>query len=96
MQYLLGEVRELCEAYMVKGNAHQGNIGIAKKSGDYTPLKNTIEDELADIFIIALGICGYYNVDILWWVKQKMAYNATRTDKKHLENIRGNNGKKTI
>lgn len=41
-------------------------------------IKNTFEDELADVIIRTLDICGYLNIDIERSVLAKMRYNKTR------------------
>lgn len=47
-----------------------------------TYIKNSFEDELADIIIRTLDICGYLNIDIERSVLAKIKYNKTR-DKLH-------------
>jgi len=44
-------------------------------------IKNTFEDELADVLIRVLDLCGYKGIDIESHVKAKMRYNATRPHK---------------
>lgn len=41
-------------------------------------IKNTFEDELADVIIRTLDICGYLNIDIERSVLAKMKYNKIR------------------
>lgn len=41
-------------------------------------IKNTFEDELADVIIRTLDICGYLDIDIERNVFAKMEYNKTR------------------
>ena len=41
-------------------------------------IKNTFEDELADVIIRTLSICGYLNIDIERSVLTKIKYNKTR------------------
>lgn len=41
-------------------------------------IKNTFEDELADVIIRTLSICGYLGIDIERNVLAKMKYNKTR------------------
>lgn len=45
-------------------------------------MKNTVEDELADILLRVFDTAGYLGIDIDWHVNEKMKYNATR-GKKH-------------
>jgi hypothetical protein len=47
-----------------------------------TYIKNSFEDELADVIIRTLDICGYLNIDIERSVLAKIKYNKTR-DKLH-------------
>ena len=41
-------------------------------------IKDTFEDEIADVFIRLFDLCGYLNIDIEKHIKLKMAYNKTR------------------
>ena len=41
-------------------------------------IKNSFEDELADVIIRVLDICGYLDIDIERNVLAKMEYNKTR------------------
>ena len=41
-------------------------------------VKDTVEDELADVLIRLLDMCGHYVIDIGEHVRLKMAYNAHR------------------
>jgi NTP pyrophosphatase (non-canonical NTP hydrolase) len=50
-----------------------------------TRIKNTVEDELADVIIRALDLCGYLGIDIERHVELKMAYNELR-EYKHGKN----------
>lgn len=44
-------------------------------------IKNTFEDELADIVIRVLDLAGYKNIDLESHIKAKMRYNALRKQK---------------
>ena len=44
-------------------------------------VKNTVEDELADVIIRVLDICGEIGIDIEWHVENKMLYNSKRAFK---------------
>lgn len=46
-----------------------------------TCVKNTFEDELADIVIRVLDLCAFKGIDIESHIKAKMRYNATRQHK---------------
>lgn len=41
-------------------------------------VKDTVEDELADVFIRLMDTCGWLGIDIEKHVKLKMKYNASR------------------
>lgn len=41
-------------------------------------IKDTFEDEIADVFIRLADMCGYLNIDIEKHIIAKMAYNKTR------------------
>jgi NTP pyrophosphatase (non-canonical NTP hydrolase) len=43
-----------------------------------TSIKNTFEDEMADIIIRVLDVCGAMKIDIDWHIEQKLIYNSTR------------------
>ena len=44
-------------------------------------VKNSFEDELADVIIRVMDICGAMNIDIDWQIEQKMKYNLCRPHK---------------
>lgn len=41
-------------------------------------VKDTLEDELADVFIRMFDLCGYLGIDIEKHIEHKMWYNSTR------------------
>lgn len=41
-------------------------------------IKNSFEDEIADTFLRLMDICGAYNIDIEYYIRQKQAYNELR------------------
>ena len=41
-------------------------------------IKNSEEDEIADIIIRCLDYCGGFNIDIDWHIEQKIKYNKLR------------------
>lgn len=43
-----------------------------------TVIKDSFQDELADVFIRLADLCGYYKIDIEKHIELKMRYNATR------------------
>jgi NTP pyrophosphatase (non-canonical NTP hydrolase) len=49
-------------------------------------IKDTFEDEIADVFIRLFDLCGYMDIDIEKHIQAKMQYNKTRPykhDKKY-------------
>lgn len=44
-------------------------------------IKNTFEDEIADVIIRALELCGMMSIDIDKHIELKMKYNANRPNK---------------
>lgn len=44
-------------------------------------VKNSFEDELADIVIRVLDVCGAFGIDIEWQIEQKLKYNSLREHK---------------
>lgn len=45
-------------------------------------IKDSIEDEIADVFLRLMDFCGAYNIDIDKAIRYKQEYNRIRTDKK--------------
>ena len=45
-------------------------------------IKDSIEDEIADVFLRLMDFCGAYNIDIEKAIRYKQEYNRIRTDKK--------------
>lgn len=41
-------------------------------------VKDTFEDELADVMIRVMDLAAYKNIDLEWHIKQKMNYNSKR------------------
>lgn len=41
-------------------------------------VKDTFEDEIADAMIRLFDLCGMYNIDINWHIKEKLKYNTSR------------------
>lgn len=44
----------------------------------FKTIKDTVEGELADVFIRLFDLCGLMNIDIESMIKAKMRYNKTR------------------
>ncbi|MDR0970527.1 MAG: hypothetical protein LBM67_08345 [Lentimicrobiaceae bacterium] len=75
------ELSEAIEADRHGKKAIMENIDFA--NGDFKiafeqNIKDTVEDEIADTFIRLFDLCGRYNIDIEFFVNQKMKYNSLR------------------
>ena len=57
------------------------NAEEAFKSEFEYSVKNTFEDELADVIIRVLDLCAFKGIDIESHIKAKMRYNASRPHK---------------
>jgi len=57
------------------------NNGLIFKSEFKTHVKDTFEDELADILIRTLDLAGWLDIDIEAHVEAKLKYNSTRPNK---------------
>lgn len=44
-------------------------------------VKNTFEDEMADIVIRVMDMCAFKGIDLEWHILQKIRYNETRPHK---------------
>lgn len=55
-------------------------ISICKSAFENT-IKDTFEDELADVFLRLMDLCGEYDIDIEKHIKLKAAYNELRPPK---------------
>jgi len=82
------EISEAFEAFrnnkMFNPDAYAESLDInedteeAWKSRFKTHIKDTFEDEIADSMLRLLQLCGKYNIDIEWHMREKMKYNETR------------------
>lgn len=85
ISHLLGEVEELEEAIESGKDSCWADCGIAENDIEYFEkhIKNTVQDELADILIMTLSFCRLYGMtlskyDIGWHIEHKMRYNKYR------------------
>lgn len=72
LMLIVTELGEACEA-LRKGRRQQ--------LGSFTDIywvKDTFEDEIADVFIRLGDLCEAEGIDIEWQIKKKMEYNSTR------------------
>lgn len=90
LNHLKGEVEELEKAIDVKKQYPDHNsytckimtdVGESIDSETYEEVfKNSIGDEIADVIITALTLSKVCEIDIDWYVKNKMKYNKERKD----------------
>lgn len=85
ISHLLGEVEELKEAIESGKESSWADCDIAENDIEHFEkyIKDTIQDELADILIMTLSFCRLYGMtlskyDIAWHIKNKMRYNKYR------------------
>lgn len=90
LMLIVSEVSEALEAdrknYYTKGNIINAlpddleNISdrLYFKQEFEVAVKNSFEDELADVIIRVMDLCGAMNIDIDWHIEQKMKYNSLR------------------
>jgi len=94
LMLIVTEVAEACEAdrknhYAVKSwNLEKNCANITINSGVQDKLyfqkefecaiKNSFEDEMADIIIRVLDVCGAMKIDIDYHIEKKLLYNALR------------------
>jgi NTP pyrophosphatase (non-canonical NTP hydrolase) len=76
---------DLSEYDRLKQGLKDTGINYYTDSAFFNTVKNTIEDELADVIIRTLDLCGYMGIDIEKHVELKMKYNKTR-EYKHGKN----------
>jgi len=83
--HLRGEVDELAEAIVNGNESSWADCDIAENNVEHFEkhIKNTIQDELADILIMTLSLCRLYGMtlskyDIAWHIEHKMRYNKYR------------------
>jgi NTP pyrophosphatase (non-canonical NTP hydrolase) len=65
-----------------EANRSEEQIKILKEEVFLMVIKDTFEDEIADVFIRLFDLCGYMKIPIEKHIKAKMAYNKTR-EKRH-------------
>lgn len=83
------EVSEALEAHRTSNYAHvkrfEAFSDFKRPSHDVfsfeSNIKNTFEDELADVVIRVLDLCAYKDIDIEKHIALKMQYNALRPHK---------------
>ena len=88
LMLIVTELAEALETHRASGQIQEFTEGqklsLEKMSDEEFPetfsimVKDSFHDEMADVLIRVLDLCGGYNIDIDWHVKMKMKYNATR------------------
>ena len=80
LELINGEVVEAISALVdndLAGYRPRTN-GLSKTEAFEIEHKDTLEDELADIVILAMSFCGAYHIDLQKAIEEKMWYNSTR------------------
>ena len=80
------EVSEALEADRIDKHCSKKSINYLdeiewSESHFVTNIKNTFEDELADVVIRVLDLCAFKEIDIESHIKAKMRYNSSRPHK---------------
>ena len=88
LMLVVTELAEALEVHRASGQLKEFTEGqklsLEKMSDEQFPetfsimVKDSFHDEMADVLIRVLDLCGGYNIDIDWHIKMKMRYNATR------------------
>lgn len=88
LMLIVTELAEALEVHRASGQLKEFTEGqklsLEKMNDEEFPetfsimVKDSFNDEMADVLIRVLDLCGGYNIDIDWHVKMKMRYNATR------------------
>ena len=92
LMLIVSELSEALEADRKNKHAdlQKYNAGIATYNGESESqdkstfefyIKDTFEDELADVVIRVADLCGYLNIDLESHIKAKMRYNESRPHK---------------
>ena len=74
LMLIVTELSEAFEAYREDRYANISKGVDAFKSH----IKDTFEDEIADVFIRLFDLCGFLNIDIEKYIKLKLKYNEER------------------
>jgi len=80
LDLITGEVIEAISALVNNDLAEfrPKTTGLSKTEAFEIERKDTLEDELADIVILAMSFCGAYHIDLQKAIEEKMWYNSTR------------------
>lgn len=82
LMLIVTELSEALEAHRTERIAltspyKQNTIGFNKEKFD-TFIKDTFEDELADVALRLFDLAEGLNIDLEWHIQQKLEYNKTR------------------
>lgn len=79
LMLVVTELAEAMEAHR-KGNTAPPTLNMPEVSKENFEMffKDTFEDEIADAVIRILDLCGGWNIDLEWHVREKVKYNASR------------------
>ena len=70
---------ELSEALEADRNEKRARPEVKYDNAEFDlHIKDTVEDELADVIIRTLDVCGWLGIDIQKYVELKMQYNELR------------------
>jgi NTP pyrophosphatase (non-canonical NTP hydrolase) len=78
LMLIVSELGEALEAHRKWRFANWNWAEVNFKDGFVTGIKDTFEDEIADVFIRLFDMCGYLDVDIEKHIYAKMKFNSTR------------------
>lgn len=79
LMLVVTELAEALEAHR-KGNTAPPTLNMPEISKENFEMffKDTFEDEIADAVIRILDLCGGWNIDLEWHVREKVKYNVSR------------------
>jgi NTP pyrophosphatase (non-canonical NTP hydrolase) len=87
LMLIVGECSEAHEAYRKGRRAESEFVESTKediqidKNNFETYVKDSLEDEVADVIIRCLDFCGFHDIDIGHHINMKLAYNRERPHK---------------
>lgn len=90
LMLIVSELAEALEADRVDNKTRLTQVGRMNLSGQEDAVfkslfenrvKNSFEDEIADVIIRCLDLCAAMDIDIEWHIRQKMRYNSMREHK---------------
>lgn len=78
--------RDMGERMTQITESYNGDVSQEQKDDDFKRvftdrIKNSFEDELADVMIRVMDLAGFKGIDLEYHIKMKMRYNALREHK---------------